>query len=280
MAFSTARRQQQVIELLKLRGYVGVRQLSGTLGVSEPTVRKDLAALERQGLAVRTHGGAVLSGRAPAAADLPFARRADLMRPAKEKIGRFLAGLIRSGETVICDSSSTVWHALPFLAGLGVTVVTNVAGAILDQVAQVEGVTLISTGGMLRPDGSSFCGPLAEDALSQYWADRAFISPVGVSLARGYTHANILEARVRRRMMQAADRVYVCADHSKFGEVKLAQIAPLSACHAIITDTGLPEDFSRYFDANGIEVHVVDSGSTTGSPQEGTGTGPLRPGRS
>ena len=258
MADSARRRQQQVIELLKLRGYVGVRQLAQTLGVSEPTVRKDLAALERQGLAVRTHGGAVLSGRAPAAADLPFARRADLMRAAKEKIGRFLAELVQPGETVIFDSSSTVWYALPFLVGKGVTIVSNVAGAVQDQVAQVEGVTLISTGGMLRPDGSSFCGPLAEDALSQYWADRAFISPVGVSLTRGYTHANILEARVRRRMMQAAERVYICADHSKFGEVKLAQIAPLTACDAIITDQEPPDEFLRHFRAHGIEVHVVD----------------------
>ncbi|MEW6046712.1 MAG: DeoR/GlpR family DNA-binding transcription regulator [Bacillota bacterium] len=263
------RRREQVAELLKLRGYVSVEDLSKALGVSAPTIRKDLTALEHQGLAMRTHGGAVLVPLVRTTEDLPFARRADLMRGAKERIGRLVADAIEDHDTVIFDASSTVWFALPFLAGRRITLLTNVAGAILDRVAEFEGITLISTGGLLRSDGSSFCGPLAEDAIAQFWADKAFISPLGISIKRGFTHANPLEAHLRRRIIEATNRVFVCADHSKFGHARLAQIAPLSAAHVILTDVEPADMFREFFDAHGIEVRVAQSLATDGQAAPG-----------
>src|SRR5437667_11150106 len=55
----TPERRQQIVRLLEEEQRVTVPTLSKHFAVSEVTIRKDLAWLEEQGLALRTHGGAI-----------------------------------------------------------------------------------------------------------------------------------------------------------------------------------------------------------------------------
>ena len=52
-------RQMQICDLLSARNAVQIGELAAQFQVSAETIRRDLLALEQQGLLRRTHGGAV-----------------------------------------------------------------------------------------------------------------------------------------------------------------------------------------------------------------------------
>ena len=65
---SPTKRRERILSVLRARGAARVADLAAELGVSVPTIRRDLAVLEKRGMLAREHGGAVLSGAAPSPA--------------------------------------------------------------------------------------------------------------------------------------------------------------------------------------------------------------------
>jgi DNA-binding LacI/PurR family transcriptional regulator len=63
----SVQRQERVLAELRGHGAVRVRDLARELGVSELTIRRDIAALAERGLAARVHGGATLPTQVVAA---------------------------------------------------------------------------------------------------------------------------------------------------------------------------------------------------------------------
>src|SRR3954447_7244839 len=97
-------RRQEIADMLRADGSVTVAQMEERFGVSSMTARRDLAELERQGLARRTHGGAVMPG--VSAHEDSFAQRLDVDADAKAALAEEAVALISSGETIYLDSSS------------------------------------------------------------------------------------------------------------------------------------------------------------------------------
>src|SRR5689334_2648878 len=157
-----AARRREIADLLHTDGAVTVAALERRFGVSSMTARRDLAELERAGLARRTHGGAVVPG--VAAHEDSFHHRVGVEVERKERIAAVAAALVQPDETVFVDSSSTAWYAVRALLArrVPVTLVTNAVPVMeladADDAAHVE---LIGIGGSLRPLTRSFVGPHA-----------------------------------------------------------------------------------------------------------------------
>src|SRR5690554_3645625 len=107
-------RQEFIIKLLKRQGRCRVTELARELGVSEVTIRQDLAALESRGLLCRTHGGAILNS--PTGFERPFQKEETSFSGEKERIGRAAAEMVASGQTVILDVGTTVTAAARHLS--------------------------------------------------------------------------------------------------------------------------------------------------------------------
>ena len=106
-------RYEQILLELKLRPHLRISELAERFGVSTETVRRDFEALADKGLIDRAHGGASRpqGGQYPT---LDERQRAQFRE--RERIGRFAAGLIRPGETLMIDSGSTTQQMARFLA--------------------------------------------------------------------------------------------------------------------------------------------------------------------
>ena len=263
-------RRLAILERLQRERVVEVASLSRALGVSEATIRRDLLRLEREGLVRRTHGGAVVRQVTPT--ESPFAERLMVRAQAKEAIGRLASQLVQDGDTLLIDSSTTTYHfarALRERADLqGLTVVTNdlKVAEVLDQPA--ASLTLLITGGELRPRTQSLVGPVAERMLAAVRMHKLFLSAMGVSIADGLTQADLPQASVKRAMLGAAEKVILLVDSSKIGVVSTHVVAPIDAVDLVVTDDGAPAGFVRELERGGKRVLRAAVGEGSPAPQE------------
>ncbi len=227
-------RQQRILEILRQDGKVSVDLLVDTFGVSAPTIRADLGALEQKRLLRRTHGGAI-----PMETTLyepPFGEREQAQRDEKRRIARIAADRVRDHETVLLDAGTTILEMARYIRNRrGLTVVTNSLPAAFELAEAEHNVVVI--GGQFHPERRATLGPLATDFLRDMHVDRAFIGVNGVSEDAGWTVVDFDAVQVKRTMMARSREVVVMADHSKLGEATFASIGPLNAAQVLITDT-------------------------------------------
>ena len=249
-------RQAYIAQTVAIQGKIRVSQLAGRFGVSEPTVRKDLAVLEQKGLLKRTHGGAIIV-RPPAEQEVASRRARQL--EAKMAISRACVRLLSSGEAVFLDNGSTVEQIAQALAGSGLrlTVLTG-APAVADAVADAPGITHLLLGGQLRKLSGCLVGPLAIENLKLFRIGTAFIGASGLSEG-GVTVADLSESRLKAAVVAQAQRVIVPVDHSKVGLSDFVKVCDLDEIDTIVTDQR-----TEYLEAlcrtHGIELISAEGG--------------------
>jgi DeoR/GlpR family transcriptional regulator of sugar metabolism len=249
-------RQAYIAKLVASQGKVRVSQLTERFGISEPTVRKDLAVLEQKGLLRRTHGGAV-SVRPPMEQEV--ASRQAQHWEAKEAIARACVRLLSSGEAVFLDNGSTVQQIAHALAdsGLRLTMLTG-APAVAEAVADAPGITHILLGGQLRKISGCLLGPLATENLKLFQIGTAFIGVSGVSEG-GVTVADLSESRLKAAVVAQAQRVIVPVDHSKVGLSDFVKVCNLEEIDTIVTDQRT-EYLEKLCRTHGIELVTAEAG--------------------
>lgn len=248
-------RRQHILSLIDKHGRVLVDELSTELDLSQITIRKDLDYLESKDLLVRTHGGA-LPRNTGALSDPTIQEKEELHHAEKVKIAKAAAAMVSEGQCVILDSGTTTTEiARALLSFRHLTVITNALN-IAAALARSD-FEIIMIGGMLRKNSLSVVGPLAEDVLKEMHADILFIGVDGIDAKIGLTTPNVLEARVNRAMVEAAEKVVAVCDSSKFNRRSLSLIVGVSAIHHVITDSNLPPEEVKAIRDAGIEVTMV-----------------------
>jgi len=249
-----AERHNQILALLASGTSVRVTELSEKLGASEATVRRDLDRLEKEGLVRRTHGGAQLvEKRSPVLVEYP---RPVKNYEAKVRIGRAAAALIHEEDTVFIGSGTTTLEMARHLCGRrNITVVTN-ALTIINLLVFEEGISLVSTGGLLRSSELSFLGHIAEHVMQEVRPQKVFMGTRALSVEGGLTSDYLPEVSTDRAILDSGLEIIVLADHSKIGKVAAGYVAPLSVVHKLITDDQADPEFVRKVQEMGIEVIV------------------------
>lgn len=245
-------RRNYMLNEIQRDGRVLVSELSDTLGISRITIRKDLDYLESKGLVQRTHGGA-LSPQGSTLLDPSLQEKEQKQSKEKLRIAKAAASLVVEGQCVLLDSGTTTTAVARELRRFSrLTVITNAVN-IATELAGTD-FEVILTGGTLRKNSFSLVGPLAEDVLSEIHADILFLGVDGFDTKIGPVTPNFLESRVNRAMVNAATRVVVVCDSTKFSRQSLAKIVPPKAIHTVITDDQLGSDTEEALAAAGIEV--------------------------
>lgn len=253
----TSERREQIIQRLRQQGSVQVNDLSLFFCVSTVTIRNDLAFLEKQGIAVRAYGGALIcEGNAPVV-EPSVEDKSSLNTAVKRSIARAAAELIKPGHRVILDSGTTTYEIARLMRQhtnvIAMTNGMNVANALLE----AEGVELLMTGGHLRRQSQSFYGDQAEQSLQNYHFDMLFLGVDAIDLERGVSTHNEDEARLNRRMCEVAERIIVVTDSTKFDRSSLHKIIDTQRIDMIIVDEGIPEESLEGLRKHGIEVVLV-----------------------
>lgn len=217
--------------------------LAEQLSVSAETIRRDLTALERQGLLKRTHGGAIPIQRL--GFDPVLVTRASQMVEEKTRIGKAAADFLPTEGSILLDGGSTtavLADAIPDECSL--TVLTSALPIAVSLSAKAN-LTVLMPGGAIRNRSMCLVGPWAVRDLGDVRVDTAFIGTNGLSAERGLSTADQLEAVTKQAMVTAARRVVVLCDHSKIGVDDFFRFASLSDVDVIITDSGLDSDLAE-----------------------------------
>lgn len=248
-------RRQHILALIHKDGRVLVDELSSDLDLSQITIRKDLDYLQSKDLLVRTHGGA-LPTQAGALSDPTIQEKEELYREEKVKIAKAAAAMVSEGQCIILDSGTTTTEIARSLTSLRhLTVITNALNIAADLARSEFEIILI--GGTLRKNSLSVVGPLAEDVLKEMHADIVFLGVDGFDIKVGLTTPNVLEARVNRAMVNAAEKVVAVCDSSKFNRRSLSLIVAASEIDHVITDAELSDEDVKAIRDAGIEVTIV-----------------------
>ncbi len=230
-------RQQKILKILEQNPGVRVADLSAWLGVSQATVRRDLDRLCEIGQVRRIHGGAVLAEKVTPEA--PVLQRSAENLEEKRRIGRLAASLIQPGDTVFIGSGSTTMEVARSLAGrTDITVISN-ALTVINLLSHEVGISLVATGGFLRPSELSFIGHLTELALHELRPQKVIMGIRAISLEEGLTNDYLPEVSTDRVIIRSAPEVILVADHTKFGQVSTALVAPITAVNILVTDSGV-----------------------------------------
>jgi DeoR/GlpR family transcriptional regulator of sugar metabolism len=243
-------RRLRIRELLETREFVDLGTLCRTFDSSESTVRRDLIALEADGVLKRVHGGALSARTQKPRPD--FASHSRRMAEEKARIARIAAGLIEDGQTVILDGGSTAAAVARALVDRLLHVVTN-SLPIAEVLKDARRVDVTLTGGYLDRQWGVMLGPVCEETLADLAADVAVMGIGGVT-ERGFSNNNPLVVGSERRMIEVSRRVVIVADHTKFGRAAMVPVAPLDVADVVVSDSALPAAHEARLRSHGIDV--------------------------
>ena len=213
---------------------VSVSELSQRLGVSEMTVRRDLDALERQGLVRRVHGGAVATRTHDGEAG--FVAREPWQAATKDRLGAAAAALVQPGSRVLLDAGTTTVHVAEHLAARAPLTVAVLSLQAAVRLADRPGIELLVVGGRSRPGERSLVGPLALRTLESLAFDVFVMSIGGVHAEDGWSEFSLDDAAVKQVGLARATRTVAVADATKLGVRAFCRVAPLDAVHRFVTD--------------------------------------------
>jgi DeoR family fructose operon transcriptional repressor len=221
------------------------------------TIRRDLAALEAQGLLVRSHGGAtsrMSSTNFQPAYEMLLRTHSE----EKEAIARQAEHLIANGDTVFLEGSTTVFELACLLVNRNrVTVVTN-SPSIVCELQQSPGITVLCTGGDLQKDTFYLSGEWARHALSEIRLDKAILGVSGIDPEYGISTSRQAEAQIKKLIVKAAKTRIALADHTKFGKQGFAYVGPVTDIDVLVTDSGTDPKYVEQLREAKVEVLVAD----------------------
>ena len=252
---SLPERHNRILALLQQNGSISVVQLAELFKVSEVTIRKDLSFLEQQKKLYRTHGSAILIS--PYISDRHVNEKEKKNVAEKRAIGAKAASLVAQDDSIIIASGTTMAFLAREIKPVGHLTVITAAVPVTSILSQDTNVDVIQLGGITRSSSVSVVGPFAEQMLGNFNCSKLFVD--GIDLEFGLTTTNMLEAALNRVMMNAAQKVIVLADSSKFGRRGFSKICDLEAVDRIITDNGIQPLYLDRLRERGIEVIVVDA---------------------
>jgi DeoR family transcriptional regulator, aga operon transcriptional repressor len=249
------KRENQILDYLYQYGELSIQELSDLLGASEPSIRRDLVALNSNRFIERTRGGARLAMivnpenfliyRLPVNPKEALAiayRAAQLVKPGS------VVGI--SGGRLCTQLSVNLRHHT------NLTVVTNAVN-IAVELAGLQEIQVWLTGGQLNPGSFELVGPSLNASLIGLHIDQYFLGIDGISLEYGVTGHNEPEAAAASSFMKIADSTIVLADSLKFKKVSFSQVASISAIDAIVTTEAAPRDILDQIQASGVKIIIA-----------------------
>src|SRR5579859_430856 len=231
-------RQHRIGEYLLRVEFASLEEIAKQVDASVSTVRRDLTILETGGSVRRTHGGARIV--APKSDEFAFSARDTHQLTEKEAIGRACAELILPNQSVIIDAGTTAYHVARYLEPKSPQIITN-SLPVANLFASANRLEVIVSGGVIYPRLGVLVGPMAVEAFSKIHADVAVMSAGGLSLD-GITNSHGLLIDIQRAMIEGAQKVVFCFDHTKFNRQSVLPLCQLDCVDLIVADAGAPAE--------------------------------------
>ena len=249
------RRQEQILEIVRAKGFATIDSLAEEFGVSTQTVRRDVIRLDEAGLLQRFHGGAGLPGDDPVR--LGYGQKREMHVASKERIGALAASLIENRSSVYLDVGTTVEavaHALIDRPLRAVYTNSMASAGILGAATQFETYVV---GGMVRGADGSLVGDAAVRALQAIAVDIAVIGCSGFASDGSPMDFDPQKVAVKQAALHNGRRAILVADASKFARPAVMLVASLATFAVIVTDSPPPAALAKQFRKAGVSVTIA-----------------------
>jgi DeoR family fructose operon transcriptional repressor len=248
-------RRAILLSELNENGYIQAAELAQKLNISPITIRRDLSRLEAEGLCIRKRGGAVRSAQS-ITLELPYQIKQNSYIVEKKRIAEEAVKLVKPGNTIILDAGSTTYSLAHLLSQKRITVVTNDL-QIAVKLASNPNINLVCTGGSARLNVFSLHGSQVDAFIRTLRVDITFLGADAIHKDGTVSNVNLEEALLKQAMIQAADRVILLADSSKFNKTSFVKVCNLNDLEMIITDRGISKEQQEFLESVNIHALIV-----------------------
>lgn len=249
-----AQRQSAILALLNSAEgkSLTTTEIAKSMNVASMTIRRDLNEMAQEKLINRVYGGASLIN------EKSTKEKTQVQRESKIEIGRVIGSLIHPKATIFLGAGTTIYAAADFLPKKDdVKYITN--SDLIFRYLVNKDINVFLTGGFYYKITNEFVGSIAEQTLSNFIFDLAFISTNGV-FDDQVTTANFDEGNIQKAAMKRSKKMYVVADHTKFGRGDSFSFAQLEEFTGLITDSRISQsDLKHYREITGVLVGKADS---------------------
>jgi DeoR/GlpR family transcriptional regulator of sugar metabolism len=247
-------RRRAIIEHVRTHGVVSLRELAAAVHTSEVTVRRDVRAMEEEGLLDRRRGGAAWPGRLTH--EQTYQQKSLVAAAEKVAIARLACELLVEGDAIVVGAGTTTQEFARVLGRFSaLTVVTN-SVLVAQELARTT-AEVVLTGGTLRGSTYALVGSSAETSLRQVRVRHAFLSGNGLTAERGLSTPNMQSASIDQAIVRSARDVVVLADHTKLGVDTMVQTVPPDAITHLVTDDKADPGVLARLRSLGVQVHVA-----------------------
>ncbi len=250
-------RRSKITELVMKDKSVLVVELAKLFEVTTETIRGDLEKLEKQGVLVRTYGGATL---VEGTDDMDYATRTTVNAEGKQRIAERAAKMIKNGETIFLDASTSSFYVAKSIKDKqSLTVITN-SVRVVSELAGCANIKVVSTGGLLTPKNMSYSGRIAEETIRKnYYANKFFFSCRGATIQRGLTESTEEDAAIKKAMLDSSETAIFLCDYKKIGKLGVPVISDFKPIDTLITDVKFTDEWRAMLEYNDVELIEIPS---------------------
>jgi DeoR family transcriptional regulator, glycerol-3-phosphate regulon repressor len=259
-------RQQQIIDLVRQRGFVSIEALAEHFAVTPQTVRRDINQLCDRELLRRYHGGA---GLPSSVENVAYKTRQILFHEEKRRIAQLAAQHIPDGASLFINIGTTTEEvAVALLGHSHLRVITNNlhVASILSENDRFE---VIVAGGELRSRDRGIIGMATVDFISQFKVDFGIIGISGIDVDGSLLDFDPREVRVSQAIIANSRQVFLVADHSKFGRNPMVRLGSLAEIDAFFTDEPPPRAIADLLAENDVQLFIADASQAGQRPMPG-----------
>lgn len=248
-------RQAEILTRVEHNGFVSIEELAQAFTVTPQTVRRDINALCKRGLLRRYHGGAGLPSTVE---NVAYNARRVLNLEEKRRIAAHVANHIPDQASLFITLGTTTEeaaHALREHKSLRIITNNINIATILRDNASFE---VMLTGGVMRPRDAGITGEATIDFIRQFRVDYALMGISSIEPDGALFEFDYREVRVLRAIMANSRKVFLLADHSKFGRDALVRLGDVSEVDALFTDRAPPRPLRTALEEGGTALYVAD----------------------
>jgi DeoR/GlpR family transcriptional regulator of sugar metabolism len=235
-----ALRRQKIRDIVLETKSATVTDLAREFDVTDETIRRDLKALEADGVLMRSYGGAFIASGVENLVDANI--RTGTYVDSKTTIAQRCRPFVKNGDALFLDNSTTSYYIAKELQDMRLTVLTNNM-MIMNLCAKCGDIHLVAVGGDYANTEKAFYGDITVKTLADYFVDTAFISSRSLSLQNGITDSTERWNTVRRAALNHAQKKYLVADFSKFDMTSYVHLCDFSELDGIVTDKPLTREW-------------------------------------
>ena len=248
------KRQEKIRKMVQAQGFVPIETLARVFSVTPQTIRRDINTLSDRGFLARYHGGAAAS---TSTENVAYNERKVLCFSEKQKIARLLAQHIPDNASLFINIGTTTEAVARALCNhKRLRVITNNLN-VASIMSANENFEVIVTGGLVRNRDQGIIGEATIDFISQFKVDYGIIGISGIDLDGTLLDFDYREVRAARAIIDNSRKVFLAADHTKFGRNAMVRLGNIAEIHSLFTDHRLPAGLAEIIAGSEVDLYVA-----------------------